>query len=300
MNILKEKNGIEASQYQKIATILDFDKVWSTIVSGPKNYRFFYIERIEESYIKILPNNSYCFLNNLLSLSNILKDKAKQDLLSINQEKVINLKYKKKILCFLHMDIILCLQYLREVDNKNQAIIEYLQFETKIDNIHKKLTSYGGNSISRSNIYTTNKDSVILNTLSPELSSKIDKLSVENRTLIEENPLLSFIEIGNGFDNEKLHLFLISMNNYCLKISQNHEIKEHMKFSLKIRKIKRTNKNAMYIAKQNTIILDPRHTDSFVHELGHWYHTWFRPEIVSEREAEEFAQEFINYIYKLI
>lgn len=298
MNILKEKNGIDTNQYQKISTILNFDKVWDSILSGANSYRFFNIERVGNSYIKILPKNSYCFLNNLLSLSNILKDKAKQDLLSINQEKTINLKYKKKILCFLHMDIILCMQYLREVDNKNQAIIEYLQFETKIDNIHNRLTSYGGNNISRSNIYTTNKDSVILNTLKPELSSKIDKLTLENRTLIEENPLLSFIEIGNGFDNEKLHLFLTSMNNYCFKICQNHEIKKHMKFSLKIRKIKRTNKNAMYIVKQNTIVLDPRHTDSFVHELGHWYHTWFKPEIVSEIQAEEFAEKFVNYIDK--
>lgn len=66
-----------------------------------------------------------------------------------------------------------------------------------------------------------------------------------------------------------------------------------MKFNLKIRKIKRTNKKGMYIANQNSILLDPRHVDSFLHELGHWYHTWFRKDIKEEKDAEIFAEKFL-------
>lgn len=65
----------------------------------------------------------------------------------------------------------------------------------------------------------------------------------------------------------------------------------HQKSGLK-RKIKRTNKNAMFIVNQNSIVLDPRETNSFNHELGHWYHTWFKKEIVNYKEAESFANNF--------
>ncbi len=65
-----------------------------------------------------------------------------------------------------------------------------------------------------------------------------------------------------------------------------------MKFCLKIRKIKRTLKRAMYIQNQNSVIVDPRHTDSFYHELGHWYHTYFKSEIDTVEKAEAFAEDF--------
>lgn len=52
----------------------------------------------------------------------------------------------------------------------------------------------------------------------------------------------------------------------------------------------------MYIANQNTIILDPRYVDSFIHELGHWYHTWFENKITEIKEAETYAKNFENIL----
>lgn len=119
-----------------------------------------------------------------------------------------------------------------------------------------------------------------------------NKLTNENYKLILNNPIISFIEITKGFDNEKLLEFLKLVNNASQKIIKLQKISNEIKFALKIRKIKRTNKKGMYIASQNTIILDPRYVDSFIHELGHWYHTWFEKNIIKIKKAEKYAKEF--------
>lgn len=93
---------------------------------------------------------------------------------------------------------------------------------------------------------------------------------------------------------EKLEKFSAVCLNQCLQLITEKNIKapKEAKFALKIRKIQRTNKKAVYIKATNTIVLDPRHVDSFRHGLGHWYHTWFKPEITTRKQAEEFAEEF--------
>ena len=111
---------------------------------------------------------------------------------------------------------------------------------------------------------------------------------------IKDNPLLSFIEVCKGVDKDKLAQFSAACLDHCVQLfkKENLDISEASKFFLKIRKIKRTNKKAVYIKATNSIVLDPRHVESFKHELGHWYHTWFRPDIVTVKQAEEFAENF--------
>lgn len=65
-----------------------------------------------------------------------------------------------------------------------------------------------------------------------------------------------------------------------------------MKFQLKIRKIKITYKKGMYILAQNSIVIDPRYVDSIYHEVGHWYHTFFNPDMKNEKECEALANDF--------
>lgn len=292
MNILKKTELIEKTEYQKLYYHFNFEDIFNSLFSGIKKYRFFNISIKDES-ITFEPSNDYFQLSNTSNLSKLLEEEMKIGLLIMNKPKTFNIRHKKKILCYLHMDWILALQHLKDVDSQNQEIIDYLQFETGNPNIAKKIKHINGTAENRSNIYTINKDSVIINLVDNKKSKNTTKLIKQNYNLILENPLISFIEISKGFDNSKLTPFLELVNIYCKKIVEAKRITDEMKFSLKIRKIRRTNKKGMYIANQNSILLDPRHVDSFLHELGHWYHTWFDKSIKEEKEAEEFANRFI-------
>lgn len=296
MNILKSSQFIEMGNYQKIFYHLKFNNIYESLFSGINQYRFFNISFPNKDSIKFEPKKDYFCLSNLYNLSQLFNEDYQNLLLSINESKIFNIRHKKKILCYLHLDWILSLQYLKEVEPDNIKIQEYLQFETGNNSIIKKIKHINGTADNRSNIYTINQDSVVVNFIEPELSKNIDKLTNDNYKLILKNPLISFIEISNGFDNYKLNDCLKWINKISNKIIKNNHINESMKFNLKIRKIKRTNKKGMYIANQNTIMVDPRYIESFTHELGHWYHTHFQPHITEEYEAEEFANKFIELI----
>ena len=294
MNILKASDLIEKSEYQKLYYHLNFNEIWLSLFSGINQYRFFNISFPDINHIKFAPKQDYFHLNNISNLSRYLTEESQTILLDMNEVKTFSIKHKKKILCYLHLDWILSLQFLKDSDQENPSILEYLQFETGNDAILKKIRHINGTSSNRSNIYTLNQDSVIINFLNPLESENINKLSKNNYSLILKNPLISLLEISKGFDNNKLKDCLKWINKLCNKINKTNDISSNIKFSLKIRKIKRTNKKGMYIANQNTIIVDPRHMDSFAHELGHWYHTYFNPEIVDNCEAEHFAKNFAD------
>lgn len=296
MNILKSSELLERSEYQKLYYHLNFNDIWQSLFSGINQYRFFNISFPDSNNISFEPKKDYFHLNNISILSKYLNEESQTFLLDMYESKTFSIKHKKKILCYLHLDWIISLQFLKDSSEENAAIVEYLQFETGNNTIIKKIRHINGNANNRSNIYTVNQDSVIVNFINPLESKNIDKLSKDNYTLILKNPLISFLEISKGFDNNKLKDCLKWINKLCNKINKNNDISFDMKFNLKVRKIKRTNKKGMYIANQNTLIVDPRYMDSFAHELGHWYHTYFMPEIVEIKEAEYFALNFSEII----
>lgn len=297
MNILKSSELIETNEYQKIYYHLNFSEIWKSLFSGINQYRFFNISFPDTYHIKFTPKQDYFHLNNMFNLSKHLSTDSKTILLDMNEAKVFSIKHKKRILCYLHLDWIISLQFLKDSEKENLAILEYLQFETGNNTIIKKISHINGTANNRSNIYTVNQDSVIVNFLNPLMSKNINKLSKDNYNLILRNSLISFMEISKGFDNNKLKDCLKWINRLCNKINKNNDITSDIKFNLKIRKIKRTNKKGMYIANQNTLIVDPRYMDSFAHELGHWYHTYFNPEIIEIQSAEEFATNFSNSVF---
>lgn len=296
MNILKSNELIEANEYQKLYYHFGFGSIVASLFSGITSYRFFDISFPDKNHISFKPKNDYFQLQNVFNLSKLLDKECYADLVKMTQEKTFNIKHKKKILCYLHLDWILTLQALKDGNENKNELVEYLQFETGNHKIEKKIFHINGTSENRSNIFTLNKDSVIIDLLNPSNSKNTTKLTNQNYNLILNNPIISFIEIAKGFDNGKLLEFLELMNHACQQILKLQIISNEMKFSLKIRKIKRTNKKGMYIANQNTIILDPRYVDSFIHELGHWYHTWFENKINEVKDAEIYAENFENIL----
>lgn len=300
MNILKPSALLQTSEYQKLSYHFHFDTLYRKVISGILRYRFFTVTD-EGDKISFTRKNSIFTFNTLNSLKSILpKEDFDTFALVTGQSKSFKRSEKKAIMFFLHLDWIMCYKSIKTSSLNKDSIIEYLQIETGNENIASKMFRVMKAPAQRSNIYTLNMDSVLINLLSFGDSRNLENLSSENLDLILKNPLISLLEITKDFENKRLSVFLKEINKICDDIKKKYFVPEEMKFTLKIRKIKRTHKNGMYIAKQNSILLDPRHVECFSHELGHWFHYWFRPEITMRNEAERFAKDFADqYVFKI-
>lgn len=286
---------IERTEYMRLNRLLGLDGKFDSILSSRLEYRYFSIKRPDKDHISFIPKKDFTQLKNAVFLLSVLGKDVHASLLLTTKPRTFNIKHRKSILSYVFADWILALQHIRSHENEqHEKLMDYLLMETDGTLSINKIYHRNGTSESRSTIFTTNKYSVIICVNNMKKTRNDELLTPKNIQLIKENPLISFMEICEGFDNEKLNIFLAEIQNYSNKIFVKHkdEIDDRKRFSLKIRKIKRTNKNGMFIVKQNTILLDPRHVDSFAHELGHWYHTWFRKDIKTEKDAEVFAERF--------
>ena len=296
MNILKKSSIIENSEYKKMFKDFDFERIWER-VSAPQSriYRFFKIEHLADGAIKFTPTMNLDILTNIVKIEPLLELEEKAQLLEIRKTKTFRKYHKNRILIYLHLDWVMIYNKLREYETGSaipQPLLDDFYLITG-KNPKDVIKGSQAGAKQRSNIYTINKDSIIVSKFESDIEEHLDRISEKTIALIKENDLISFIEISKDIDEDKLQQFLVGVNKACFKmIKQEPSIKDNMRFCLKIRKIKRTLKKAMYIQNQNSIIVDPRHTDSFYHELGHWYHTYFRPDIKTVKQAEDFAEKF--------
>lgn len=295
-NILQEQGTvIEPTGYSRLYTALKFEKAWKCIQAGIKTFRFFSIARNtvnDKEYVQLIPKtDTASFAYAVQTLSKTLSNSYLQPLQKWLKPMSFKSTDKKGILSYIYLDVLCAFEYYSKVREDNE-LIDYICLETKSS---KNSSIFGKpkNNIVRSNIHTLNKDSFFFDSVTGSIrfQKRIPASALNN---IKANPLLSFIEICNGVDAAKLEKFSANCLKHCLQLVEKEGlcVPNDAKFSLKIRKIKRTNKKAMYIKATNSIVLDPRHVDSFRHELGHWYHTWFRPDIVTAQQAEEFAEVF--------
>lgn len=292
MNILKNSEIIDSLEYRKIYKNFNFESIYRQIFSGVSSYRFFNIEMIGDKHIKFTPKDDLQQMQSVSMLSKFFSTKENALFVMGLKPKVFHISHSKKILTYLHLDWLLVLKHLKYSKNLEQELIDYLQFETGYSDVKEKIESVNSERLSRSNIFTVNKNSSIVNLIDSSLNQNVERLSDKCMELIMKNNLISMIEISSGFDNSKLEQFLIELLKTSDTLSKKVVITQEMKFQMKIRKIKRTYKKGMYIVAQNSVIVDPRHTDSIYHEIGHWYHTYFHQEITKEKECELFAEEF--------
>lgn len=301
MNILKNNHNIDDISYHKLQKILEFNKLQPLIDKKISKWRFFNLS-YDKQTIEISVDKSIEFLSHMHFLFEYLNDEQKVLFLNLLKPKRINLHFKRRVLLHLHSDLILLLHLVKQTEEPilKKRLVDYFCFSANLSYKSDYLTRKLIVNNERSNIFTTNKNSVIYYLDNISTNQLIDKLKVSTINLISKNPLISFIEICDGFDEKKLVEFIKEINTICIKLFQHLNAPSTInKFSLKIRKIKRTRKKAMFIAEQNTIIIDPRHVDSFVHELGHWYHYQYLPDIKSIEDAENFAENFKNYLENL-
>lgn len=298
MNILKSKFNIEDINYKKLEKVLNFQKAQNLLKQKVNIWKFFKFN-YTHNMVEITIEKNIEFLSHMNFLFEYFNDEQKVLFLNLLTPKKINLRFTKRILIHIHTDLIILFQIidtLNDLSIKNK-LIDYLSLCTGGIYTKDYLTKLIISNQHRSNIFTINKNSLIYYLDKCNVNNRfLERVKVSTLHLISQNPLLSFIEICDGFDEQKLISFIIDINKICLHLNKNiGRINSNQKFSLKIRKIKRTRKKAMFIKEQNSIIIDPRHVDSFIHELGHWYHCNFLPEIKDTLEAENFAENFHSF-----
>lgn len=115
----------------------------------------------------------------------------------------------------------------------------------------------GGSDVNH-NLLIPNKHTYIL----PNDSNRI-----QNNAIVSafDSLRIQSLEISK-FKNDAIFVGFLSKLS---KILDCLELK-HSNFSLRIRNIKKYKAEGMFITNTNTIILDPRHPDAIIHEIGHF------------------------------
>lgn len=152
------------------------------------------------------------------------------------------------------------------VDLYNSDLISYERFYGHLE--QAKITE--GNSdtqnqrngyllISNKTSFEMTKDTTDFFLKGYKLDAKIELVSLFQKSGI---PLL---EIPNSYDVNLLVSFLKQIVDLKDTLTL-----DGFKFNLRLRRIRHFKKSGMYIANAKTIIIDPRNTKTFTHELGHF------------------------------
>lgn len=291
MNILRDSALLEKGMYQRAAYHFGFEAAWRAIQAGAPQYRFFKVEASTGGRY-VTPIASVEFLHMLTTLGQRLPLAAKPYLLSLKEKHFFADRQKSALLCHLHLDWVLALASLKQDPQTEEALLEYLRLSAPVAKLEDKVRCVVQSKEERSTIYTFNKNSVLFDLEHPENNRFSERLFGDHVRLLRSCHILRHVEITEDFDEARLSTFLQEFKRASdLIVAKYPQALEH-KVALKLRKIRRTLKKGMFVKATNTVLVDPRHTDSFWHELGHWVHSWLHPEMVDEAECEEFAEKF--------
>ncbi len=220
MNILKSCNTLENDEFRKISKHFQFEQTLERVLSGVSLYRFFIILRPTPDTISFIPQENIEMLTNILELEQFLNMQEKAILLEIQKPKTFSIFQKKRISTYLHLDWILAFNKIREFENEADIpfkLTELFRFMTSMS--HKDiLRKIQGSAKQRSNIYTVNKDSIIVSITNNIEEQNTQKLSCKTIEFIKSIPLISFIEISKGVDEKKLYEFLLGVKKACSKL----------------------------------------------------------------------------------
>ena len=142
--------------------------------------------------------------------------------------------------------------YFKKLDYIPEKTFNYLSFKLKKK---KKIKKQGFKK--NTNILQTNKNSYEF----PRDYKTLKQQKIKSLLQYLELPL---VELPKYKDNQNVIFFLKTI----IQIKEELNLKK-FNFSLRIKKI-RMKKHGMYIINTNSIIIDPRHPDVFIHELGHY------------------------------
>jgi hypothetical protein len=192
-----------------------------------------------------------------------LKEKYFREFYDIKNNDYIETDNKEKLFTHVYFDAFLYLEiiHLKIKNKKNYRIEENKLLSILKDKVGIVKNRYGEQEKSKWN------RSDLLQKNANAIEWKRDKkrfIRPDINDLIESiNPLL--LEIPGDYDIKKLKECLMSIDNTL----KEHTIKKS-NFVLRFKKLGLYKKDGMFIKKANTIVVDPRATHTFKHELGHY------------------------------
>lgn len=216
--------------------------------------------------------NGLFYVKSFKSIDNLLKSFLELDLESksifhyienIMLDKEIIIKKTADVLMFSYIDLLFNYYLLKSNKNNAEKVDIYLSNISKI--IGREVIIKGNNNKFSGNTWT---QSTLLETAMGSIEWLRDEAHPyisynANKYLNEINAKL--VEIPKEYDLTKLESSLKEISTILNKFKINKR-----EFIIRFRKIRKLKKTGLFIVSANTIILDPRETDSFKHELGHY------------------------------
>jgi hypothetical protein len=303
LNILKEEALVDQGFYQRVYRQFDFEKAWIAVQSGAGAFRHFKLAH-KGNRLEVTPVETVQFLGMVSALAEVLPLLARSDLMAICKAKTFALTAKKAILCHLNADVLIPLATLKHPEHLSELqrseLIEHLKLSSAGADFEKRLNAVTVPPEQRSNMHTFNKASVLVDLEDPKSSRNLGNLKTEHYSLVHQVKVLRYIEVPEGFEPAKLTAFLVELKKASDQIALAYPAYAQHKVALKLRKIRRTHKFGMYVPATGTALVDPRHTDSMWHELGHWVHSWAHPEITKLEDCEAFAEGFKARLFSIL
>ena len=216
--------------------------------------------------------NGLFYVKSFKSIDTVLKSFLNLDL-EINSillyventmlDKEMIIKKVADVLLFTYIDLLFNYYLLKSNQDNEEIMVMYLSNISKI--VGKEVIVKGEKEQASG---TTWVQSTLLQTAIGSIEWVRDKIHPyisynANKYLNDINAQL--VEIPKDYDLQRLEHSLQEIASIL------NEFKvEKRDFIIRFRKIKKLKKTGLFIVAANTIILDPRETDSFKHELGHY------------------------------
>lgn len=223
---------------------------------------------------RILKKDGLYYVKSFKNLDKLINDFLKLDLeVSSIMNYIEHLMLDKEIIIRKTTDVIL-FSYIELLFNYHLLKFNYEQSDKgNSDTYLKRISSI----VEKEVIIKGNKDKMLGSTWTQSTLLETAMGSIEwvrdkyhphisnnaNRYLNQINAQL--VEIPKDYDLKKLESALKEM----VSILDDFKI-EKREFIIRFRKIKKLKKTGLFIVSANTIILDPRESGSFKHELGHY------------------------------
>lgn len=262
-SILKEeKISIDLNKNFNISKLIDITELKKRLNTESS----FVINKVRINKVEGLYQlKSFKNLNNITNKFLSLNLEVKSLLIFIKhilEDKEITLRKQEDVILFIYIDLLFNFYLLKSCYDNNQDYSSYLNNIRKI--VGKEIIVKGSRDKSKGNNWS---QSTLLETALGSIEWKRDSRPYishrVNQALNSINAIL--VEIPKGYDLKKLEDSLENINATLNKF----DIKNR-DFILRFRKIKKLKKTGLFIKAANTIILDPRDTTSFQHELGHF------------------------------
>jgi hypothetical protein len=262
---LDDKVVVDINKSFYIEKVVDFR--WFKTPFLKFNCKEFSLDKSGDVYIlNILFASKYDYAINQIKKRADLYEYYYSNIKGIESNSPIYSKDINKILSIIYMDVYIYIDLVKIYDNDNHNSLSEFFYEKIKPLIRSDVTIVNGNKEHeysnkvkpRNGLFKTNTNS---------FEWRKDKTTNLDFTTIRELKKLKckLVEIPKQYKKSEFRDFLIDANYNLEKLNLKHH-----NFELRFKKLGLYKKEGMFIKKHNILIIDPRKTKAFYHELGHF------------------------------